>query len=100
MYIEKPSTSPSRYIASCYDQIFNLDIRSFSDADLYQKLSRSVAQLNDGEVLRVLCDRNPVTQICGLAKKYGSKIIFQYLKNYRGLVIIDFKKFDWNSASS
>ena len=92
MHFANAQLSPSPFIANRHDAVFNLDVRSFSDEDLYQKLTRSIDQLNQGEVLRVLCDHNPVLQIGGLVKRHGSKIIFQYLKNHRGHVVIDFKK--------
>ncbi len=55
-------------------------------------LMRAFTMINPGEVIRLYIDRNPHTVIIKLALKYGSKLIFQYLQNRDGGVIIDFKK--------
>ena len=51
-----------------------------------------MAKLHAGEILRLFIDRNPLEIIQKIVLRYGSKIIFQYLKNNEGAVIIDFMK--------
>lgn len=51
-----------------------------------------MANLHAGEILRLFIDRNPLEIIQKIVLRYGSKIIFQYLKNNEGAVIIDFMK--------
>jgi uncharacterized protein with von Willebrand factor type A (vWA) domain len=48
--------------------------------------------LNVGEILRLFIDQNPFAIIHQIALRFGSKIIFQYLQNKDGAVIIDFMK--------
>ena len=52
----------------------------------------AMANLHAGEILRVFIDRNPLEIIRKIVLRYGSKIIFQYLQNKEGAVIIDFMK--------
>lgn len=55
-------------------------------------LIRAVQKLKSGEVLRLFIEKVPFLLLRKLVIHFGSKIIFQYLKNQEGLVIIDFKK--------
>lgn len=55
-------------------------------------LMRAFKMIKPGEVIRLSIDKNPRTVINKLAFKYGSKLVFQYLQNREGAVIIDFKK--------
>ena len=52
----------------------------------------AMASLNVGEILRLFIDQNPFAIIHQIALRFGSKIIFQYLQNKDGAVIIDFMK--------
>lgn len=55
-------------------------------------LIAAVHGLREGEILRLSIDQNPLDLIQKIAIRYGAKLIFQYLQNRDGAVIIDFKK--------
>lgn len=52
----------------------------------------AMASLHVGEILRLFVERNPLEIIRKIVLIFGSKIIFQYLQNKEGAVIIDFMK--------
>lgn len=52
----------------------------------------AVGDLKQDEILRLFTDHNPFDLIRKIVIRYGSKIIFQYLLNHEGVVVIDFKK--------
>ncbi len=54
-------------------------------------LVSAVGKLQPGEILRLFIDHNPFDLIRTIAIRYGSKLIFQYLHNREGAVVIDFK---------
>lgn len=55
-------------------------------------LIAAVNGLRQGEILRLSIDQNPSGLIQKMVIRYGAKLIFQYLQNGDGGVIIDFKK--------
>ena len=52
----------------------------------------AIGDLKQGEVLRLFTDHNPFGLIRKIVIRYGSKLIFEYLHNREGAVVIDFKK--------
>jgi len=49
-------------------------------------------ELKNGQILRLFIDQNPLSLIRKLVINFGSQLIFQYLLNREGAVVIDFKK--------
>ena len=49
-------------------------------------------ELKSGHILRLFIDENPLALIQKQVLNFGSQLIFQYLLNREGAVIIDFKK--------
>jgi uncharacterized protein (DUF2249 family) len=66
---------------------YGLSLEAEEDA-----LFQAVSELKQGEILRLSIDKNPFVLIRSLVVKYGSKLIFEYLQNREGDVIIDFKR--------
>ena len=55
-------------------------------------LLTALHELESGQILRLFIDQNPLALIHKLVIRFGSRLIFQYLMNREGAVIIDFKK--------
>ena len=55
-------------------------------------LIRAVRKLKSGEILRLFIEKAHPQLLRALVIQFGSKIMFQYLKNQEGLIIIDFEK--------
>lgn len=84
--------SASEYIAFSATQIYpfyGVDSRGLPTE---RAIVAGIAELRAGEILRVFIDQNPIAIINKLMMKFGSRIIFQYLQNRDGAVIIDFMK--------
>ena len=82
----------SEYIAFDATHIYPFYVVDSRGLPTERAIVAAIAELRAGELLRVFIDQNPITIIRKLVVRYGSKIIFQYLQNKDGAVIIDFMK--------
>ena len=82
----------SRLLASDALGIFLFNGYGLSNKSREARFLHRVKKLKTGEILRMFSDQNPHNLIRLLVIRYGSKFIFQYLKNQDGAVVIDFKR--------
>ena len=82
----------SRLLASDALGLFLLNGYGLTNKSREARFLHRVKILKPGEVLRLFTDKNPHNLIHLLVIRYGSKFIFQYLKNQEGAVVIDFKR--------
>jgi uncharacterized protein (DUF2249 family) len=82
----------SAFLAKDAAGIFPFQGHGLINGSREDALIKAMNELRCGEILRLFIDQNPITLINKLVVKYGSKLVFQYLQNCDGAVIIDFKK--------
>ena len=72
--------------------VFPFDAYGSSNRFREEAFFSAMNGLRTGEILRLFIDRNPLRLIRKIVLKFGSKLMFQYLHNRDGSVIIDFQK--------
>lgn len=82
----------SRLLATDATDIHHFYGDSFQGSSQEAALIAAMNGLRQGEILRLSVDQNPLGLIQKIAIRYGAKLIFQYLQNGDGGVVIDFKK--------
>ena len=82
----------SKFLASDASMILPFNGYGLPQSGREAALFKAMNGLKPGEVLRLFIDQNPLSLIRKLVLRYGSRLIFQYLQNRDGTVIIDFKK--------
>ena len=83
--------SLSAFLSKDASAIFPFDGYGMNGRSDEESLITAMNGLRCGEILRLFIDQNPLQMIRRLVMTYGSRLIFQYLQNRDGAVIIDFK---------
>lgn len=84
--------SHSAYLFKDACAVFSFDAYGSPNGFREEAFFSAMNRLRTGEILRLFIDRNPLLLIQKIVLKYGSKLMFQYLHNRDGSVIIDFQK--------